>query len=109
MQPTDSDAEEPQLPGKDRNFVTALARGLELLRAFGTGEEYLGNAELSNRTAIPRPTVSRLTYTLNQLGQLQHNTHLVTLVAGLLLDGDNPRRGQDGADALQEGLSLIPI
>lgn len=76
MQSTDSDAEEPQLPGKDRNFVTALARGLELLRAFGTDEEYLGNAELSNRTAIPRPTVSRLTYTLTQLGYLQHNTHL---------------------------------
>ncbi|MBT2774782.1 IclR family transcriptional regulator [Halomonas sp. ISL-60] len=76
MHPTDTDADDPQLPGKDRNFVTALARGLELLRAFGTGEEYLGNAELSNRTNIPRPTVSRLTYTLTQLGYLQHNTHL---------------------------------
>ena len=46
MHPTDTDADDPQLPGKDRNFVTALARGLELLRAFGAGEEYLGNAEL---------------------------------------------------------------
>ena len=63
-------------PSKDRNFVTALARGLELLRAFGSGEEYLGNAELSYRTGVPRPTVSRLTYTLTQLGYLQHNTHL---------------------------------
>ncbi|WP_447553096.1 IclR family transcriptional regulator [Vreelandella sp. EE22] len=74
MQHTDTDA--PESSGKDRNFVTALARGLELLRAFGTGEEYLGNAELSNRAGIPRPTVSRLTYTLTQLGYLQHNTHL---------------------------------
>ncbi|MCE9662300.1 IclR family transcriptional regulator [Halomonas sp. M5N1S17] len=63
-------------PAKDRNFVTALARGLELLRAFGAGEEYLGNAELSSRTGIPRPTVSRLTYTLTQLGYLKHNTRL---------------------------------
>ena len=62
MEPTDAAADEPQSPEKDRNFVTALARGLELLRAFGTGEEYLGNAELSNRTHIPRPTVSRLTF-----------------------------------------------
>lgn len=69
-------ADEASLPRKDRNFVTALARGLELLRAFGSGEEYLGNAELSNRTGVPRPTVSRLTYTLTQLGYLQHNTHL---------------------------------
>ncbi len=63
-------------PSKDRNFVTALDRGLELLRAFGTGEEYLGNAELSSRTGIPRPTVSRLTYTLTQLGYLRHNIRL---------------------------------
>lgn len=54
----------------DRSFVTALARGLELLRAFGPNDDYLGNAELSRRTGIPRPTVSRLTYTLMRLGYL---------------------------------------
>lgn len=71
---------------KDRNFVTALARGLEILRAFSAGEEYLGNAEISNRTGIPRPTVSRLTYTLTQLGYLNHNTRLekYRLGAGVL-------------------------
>ncbi|WP_227367715.1 IclR family transcriptional regulator [Halomonas sp. M20] len=74
---------------KDRNFVTALSRGLELLRAFGAGEEYLGNAELSSRTGIPRPTVSRLTYTLKQLGYLQHNERLekYRLGAGILALG----------------------
>ncbi|CAG9179800.1 IclR family transcriptional regulator [Cupriavidus respiraculi] len=56
--------------GDDRSFVTALARGLELLRAFGPDDDYLGNAELSRRTGIPRPTVSRLTYTLTRLGYL---------------------------------------
>ncbi|MGO4762699.1 IclR family transcriptional regulator [Cupriavidus sp. 2KB_3] len=56
--------------GEDRNFVTALARGLELLRAFGPHDDFLGNAELSRRTGIPRPTVSRLTYTLASLGYL---------------------------------------
>lgn len=55
---------------EDRSFVTALARGLELLRAFGPHDDYLGNAELSRRTGIPRPTVSRLTYTLTRLGYL---------------------------------------
>ena len=74
---------------KDRNFVTALSRGLELLRAFGAGEEYLGNAELSSRTGIPRPTVSRLTYTLKELGYLQHNQRLekYRLGAGVLALG----------------------
>lgn len=56
--------------GEDRNFVTALARGLDLLRAFGPDDDYLGNAELSRRTGIPRSTVSRLTYTLATLGYL---------------------------------------
>lgn len=61
---------------KDRNFVTALARGLELLRAFEADETYLGNGELSKRTGIPKPSVSRLTYTLTQLGYLKYNSHL---------------------------------
>ena len=56
---------------KDRNFVTALARGLDILRCFGPSDEYLGNAELAKRTSIPRPTVSRMTATLTQLGYLR--------------------------------------
>ncbi|GAB3671037.1 IclR family transcriptional regulator [Salinisphaera aquimarina] len=61
---------------KGHNFVTALARGLELLRCFGDASEYLGNAELAKRTDIPRPTVSRLTATLTQLGYLLYLPHL---------------------------------
>lgn len=61
---------------KDRNFVTALARGFELLRAFRPGDEYLGNGELSARTGIPRPTVSRLTHTLTRLGYLRYSEYL---------------------------------
>eukprot|EP01045_Picozoa_sp_COSAG04_P036233 COSAG04_NODE_8730_length_937_cov_4.483294_1_plen_311_part_11 len=38
----------------------------------------------------------------NKKIMLQHDKLLNTLVTGLLLDDDNPRRGQDGADALQE-------
>ncbi|WP_346798316.1 IclR family transcriptional regulator [Halomonas sp. Bachu 37] len=86
---TNTTTSESESSEKDRNFVTALARGLELLRAFGAKEEYLGNAELSNRTGIPRPTVSRLTYTLTQLGYLQHNQYLekYRLGAGILALG----------------------
>ncbi|MEY1662143.1 IclR family transcriptional regulator [Isoalcanivorax beigongshangi] len=61
---------------KDRNFVTALARGLDILRCFGPADEYLGNAELAKRTNIPRPTVSRMTATLTQLGYLRYVSHL---------------------------------
>ncbi|MBO6562976.1 MAG: IclR family transcriptional regulator [Nisaea sp.] len=56
--------------GKDRQFVTALARGLEILRAFQPGDGGLGNQDLAERTKLPKPTVSRLTHTLRTLGYL---------------------------------------
>jgi DNA-binding IclR family transcriptional regulator len=54
----------------DRKFVAALARGLEVLRAFTPTEGLLGNGELAQRTGLPKPTVTRLTYTLTRLGYL---------------------------------------
>ena len=56
--------------GKDRQFVAALARGLEILRAFRPGDGPLGNMDIARRTGLPKPTVSRLTYTLMKLGHL---------------------------------------
>ncbi len=55
----------------DRQFATTLARGLELLRCFSASDVQLSNAELAARTALPRPTISRLTYTLVALGYLR--------------------------------------
>jgi len=54
----------------DRSFVVALSRGLEVLRAFHPHDGLLGNQELAARTKLPKPTVSRLTYTLTKLGYL---------------------------------------
>ncbi|MCV0396350.1 MAG: IclR family transcriptional regulator [Rhizobiaceae bacterium] len=54
----------------DRKFVVALARGLEVLRAFRPSDGMLGNKEIAERTGLPRPTVTRITYTLCQLGYL---------------------------------------
>jgi DNA-binding IclR family transcriptional regulator len=58
--------------GKDRQFVTALARGLELLRCFGINEGEIGLTEMARRTGIPKPTVARLAGTLAKLGYLDH-------------------------------------
>ncbi|MCB6184161.1 IclR family transcriptional regulator [Leeia sp. TBRC 13508] len=55
---------------KDRLFVTALARGLSILESFKPGDTWLGNQELAIRTGLPKSTISRLTYTLLQLGYL---------------------------------------
>lgn len=54
----------------DRHFVTALARGLEVLASFRHGERMLGNQELSQRCGLAKSTVSRLTHTLTELGYL---------------------------------------
>ncbi|WP_431860921.1 IclR family transcriptional regulator [Azospirillum sp.] len=58
---------------KDPRFVTALARGLDVLRAFRRGDPPLGNQELAERTGLPKPTISRLTYTLSTLGFLVYD------------------------------------
>ena len=60
----------------DRQFATTLAPGLEVLRCFTPLEPMLGNKEISVRTGLPKPTVSRLTYTLTKLGYLRHNIRL---------------------------------
>ncbi len=57
-------------PATDRNFVVALSRGLDVLRAFQPNDGLLGNQEIAARTNLPKPTVSRLTYTLTKLGYL---------------------------------------
>ncbi len=56
----------------DPQFVTALARGLAILRCFQHGDKYLGNQEIARRTGLPKATVSRLTFTLASLGYLSY-------------------------------------
>ena len=56
----------------DRKFVTALGRGLDVLRCFGPRDRWLANQDIAARTGLARPTVSRLVYTLTQLGFLRH-------------------------------------
>ena len=63
-----SAAKKPAAP--DRMFVNALARGLEVLRVFDPSDGALGNNEIAKRTGIPKPTVSRLAWTLTKLGYL---------------------------------------
>ena len=41
-------------------------------RCFTPEEPVLGNKELAERTGLPRPTISRFTYTLVRLGYLRH-------------------------------------
>ncbi|MDD9720372.1 helix-turn-helix domain-containing protein [Sulfitobacter sp. PR48] len=56
----------------DRKFANTLARGLGVLRAFRASDNGLTHAEIAKRTGLPKPTISRLTYTLCELGYLVH-------------------------------------
>ena len=58
---------------EDRKFITSLARGLEVLRAFQSRIGRLSNKEISELTQIPKPSITRLTYTLTEMGYLQQN------------------------------------
>src|SRR5256885_16562361 len=77
----------------DRKFVTALGRGLDVLRCFGPRDRWLANQEIAARTGLARPTVSRLVYTLTQLGFLRHS--------------QAPRRYALGSAAVSLGYSAV--
>jgi DNA-binding IclR family transcriptional regulator len=59
-----------ELPQGDRQFVMALARGLEILSCFSGAKTDVGGTELAAMTGLPQPTVWRLCYTMMQLGYL---------------------------------------
>jgi IclR family pca regulon transcriptional regulator len=52
----------------DPSFMTSLARGLAVIRAFSDQRRTLTIAQISHKTGIPRAAVRRCLYTLKQLG-----------------------------------------
>lgn len=55
----------------DPQFAYTLERGLRILQSFSAAFPRLSNRELSELTGLPKPTVSRLTYTLIRIGYLR--------------------------------------
>lgn len=68
---------------EDRQFVAALARGLEVLRCFTPEQPELGTTEIAGQTGLPQPTVWRLCYTLSKLGYLMPGRDPEKLRAGV--------------------------
>lgn len=52
----------------DPNFMTSLARGLDVIRGFSRDKRHMSIAQLSQKTGIPRASVRRCLYTLRNLG-----------------------------------------
>lgn len=57
-------------PATPQTKVTALVRGLEVLRCFDYGRKSLGSSEIARLTRLPQPTVWRLCKTLEREGYL---------------------------------------
>ncbi|QNA89216.1 IclR family transcriptional regulator [Massilia sp. Dwa41.01b] len=80
MPASDTDAPEAQGPiaagidtarsAEDRYYITALARGLEVLACFRRADKALSNQQIAERCGLPKSTVTRFTYTLTKLGYL---------------------------------------
>lgn len=62
--------------------VSALERGIAVLRCFDETRRYLGPTELAKLTGIPRPTVTRLASTLVTLGLLKHDAQSERFMLG---------------------------
>jgi DNA-binding IclR family transcriptional regulator len=84
----------------DPHFVTALARGLEVLRCFDANHRVLGTTQISARTGLPQPTVWRLCYTLQKLGYLTQasNEDKLRLGAQVLALGSAALSGMPSLD-----------
>jgi len=59
---------------KDRQFIDVLARGLAVLECLSRAQRPLGNGEISRMVGLPPSSVSRLTYTLTELGYIRRSS-----------------------------------
>jgi IclR family pca regulon transcriptional regulator len=71
----------------DPSFMTSLARGLAVVRAFSDQRRSLTIAQISHRTGIPRAAVRRCLYTLKQLGYAESDANNFTLKPKILTLG----------------------
>ena len=68
-------------------FVNSVGRAFSILRCFEHGDRYLGNQEIARQTLLPKPTVSRLTFTLASLGYLEYSATLEKYALGTAVLG----------------------
>jgi IclR family transcriptional regulator, pca regulon regulatory protein len=71
----------------DPNFMTSLARGLAVIRAFTEQRRRLTIAQISHRTGIPRAAARRCLYTLEKLGYVESDAHTFSLRPKILSVG----------------------
>lgn len=73
----------------DPNFMTSLARGLEVIRAFRDAATGLSMAEISERTGLSRAVVRRCLFTLEEMGYVSRDRRVFQLEPKILTLGQS--------------------
>src|SRR4051795_9188212 len=70
--------------GEGPEFIEALARGLDVLRAFGADRPRMTLAEVAAASDLARPTARRILLTLTELGYVRSDGNLFSLTPRVL-------------------------
>jgi IclR family transcriptional regulator, pca regulon regulatory protein len=79
----------PADPTEGPDFVTALARGLTVIRAFGPDRPRMTLADIAKRVTLPRATVRRSLITLETLGYVESDGRNFSLSPKVLTLGNS--------------------
>ena len=79
----------PADPTEGPDFVTALARGLTVIRAFGAERPHMTLADIAKRVSLPRATVRRSLITLETLGYVESDGRNFALSPKVLALGNS--------------------
>ena len=107
-----TDKEDGPTAAEERSsFVTALARGLAVMRAFDAQRPQLTLAELARLVGLPRATVRRCLLTLQELGYVESHGRLfglspqvLTLAHAYLSSSTLPRVAQPFVERVSDAL-----
>jgi len=70
--------------GEGPEFIEALARGLDVLRAFGADRPRMTLAEVAAASDLARPTARRILLTLTELGYVRSDGNVFSLTPRVL-------------------------
>jgi IclR family pca regulon transcriptional regulator len=97
--------------GKSRAYVTALARGLSVMKAFNEQHASLTLSDVARIVGLPRASARRALLTLQSLGYVESNGRMfslspqvLTLARAYLASSPVPRVAQGFLENLSEGL-----
>jgi IclR family pca regulon transcriptional regulator len=95
----------------DRSFVTALARGLSVMKAFSRQSDRLTLSDVARIVSLPRATVRRCLLTLEKLGYVESSgrvfglsPQVLTLAQAYLSSSPLPRVAQGFLERVSETL-----